>query len=469
MSLFSSLSSGATALNAQSYAIQIAGKNLANVNNADYARERVVFGTGGLVQTSIGAVSFDLAAKSVAQIRDAFLDQQVAKESSIRNALQTEQEALQRAQAGLGESVAATSGSDIATGSNSGLSAQLASFFDSFQSLAASPTDVGERQTLLQNAAILTDTFRQTDANLTQVQADLNAQIQSDTSDVNTLLNTIATLNGQIARFEGNQPGSAVDLRDQRQQAIEQLAAKLSFETRPATNGYGQIQIVAQDTGGNDVVLLDNTVVNNAVVFNGASLTAGGTALALASGSVKGALDARDGAIQTLRSNLDALAGQLVTSVNAAYNPGGATGDFFVAGGTTAGTIVLAAGLTTANLKASAGGNAGDNTVALAVANLASKSFSTAAGDAFDGTFIQFYSGAISDFGQVLSGLNARVDNQTAVENLVRSQRDSVSGVSLDEETTDLMKYQRSFQATSRFINVIDGLLEQVVNRLGAT
>ena len=79
----------------------------------------------------------------------------------------------------------------------------------------------------------------------------------------------------------------------------------------------------------------------------------------------------------------------------------------------------------------------------------------------------QFYSGTISSFGQDLTGLNSRVDNQTTVETLVRTQRDSVSGVNLDEETTDLMKYQRSFQATSRFINVIDGLLDLVVNKLG--
>jgi flagellar hook-associated protein 1 FlgK len=469
MSLFSSLSSGASALDAQSYALQIAGKNLANVNNSGYARERVVFGTGGMVQTAIGAVSFDLQAKSVTQLRDAFLDQQVAKEISISSALQAQQQAMQRAQAGLGENVSSASDASSASGSGTGLSAQLASFFDSFQSLAANPTSVGERQTLLQNAAILADKFQQTDTRLAQVQTDLNAQVQSDVSEIGTLLGTIANLNGQIARFEANQPGSAVDLRDQREQAVVQLAAKMSFETRPATNGSGQIQIVAKDTGGGDVVLVDGIAVTNSVAFNGTNLTAGAsaTALALDGGSIKGALDARDGGIQSLRDSLDSLASQLVTSVNAAYNPTGLTGDFFTAGGVTAGTISLDPGLTVANLKASDGGAAGDNAIALAVANLANQSFSTGAGDAIDGTMTQFYSGTISSFGQDLTGLNSRVDNQTTVENLVRTQRDSVSGVNLDEETTDLMKYQRSFQATSRFINVIDGLLDLVVNRLG--
>jgi flagellar hook-associated protein 1 FlgK len=168
-----------------------------------------------------------------------------------------------------------------------------------------------------------------------------------------------------------------------------------------------------------------------------------------------------------LRNSLDSLASQLVTSVNAAYNPTGLTGDFFTAGGTTGGTISLDSGLSVTTLKASDGGAAGDNTIALAVSNVANQSFSTGSGDAIDGTMTQFYSGTISSFGQDLTGLNSRVDNQTTVETLVRTQRDSVSGVNLDEETTDLMKYQRSFQATSRFINVIDGLLDLVVNKLG--
>ncbi len=469
MSLLSSLNAGATALDAQSYALEITGKNVANVNNPDYARERVVLGTGGMETTSIGTVSFDVMAKSVTQVRDAFLDQQVAQESSITNSLQTQQQALERAQAGLGESInqAASSSGTGATTSSTDLSSQISSFFNGFQSLASNPTDVGDRQTLLEQASILTDNFHQIDGNLAQVQSDLTAQAQSDTQTVNTLLSTIATLNGQIARFEANNPGSAVDLRDQRQQAIEQLAAKMSFTTQTATNGNGQIKVVAQDSSGNDVALVDGATVTNPVSFDGTNLNAGGSVLAQSGGSISGAVTARDGTIQTLRNNLDALAGQLVTSVNAAYNPTGTTGNFFTAGGTTAATIAVDPSVTVTNLKASDGGAAGDNTIALAVANLANQSFSTAGGDAIDGTFTQFYAGTVSSFGEALSGLNTQVTNQTAVQNLVQSQRDSVSGVNLDEETTNLMLYQRAFEASSRFVTVIDSLLDTVVNKLG--
>ena len=59
------------------------------------------------------------------------------------------------------------------------------------------------------------------------------------------------------------------------------------------------------------------------------------------------------------------------------------------------------------------------------------------------------------------------MDDQDNIERLVRSQRDTISGVSLDEEMADLMKYQRAFQASSRVFGVVDELLDLVVNRLG--
>ena len=118
-------------------------------------------------------------------------------------------------------------------------------------------------------------------------------------------------------------------------------------------------------------------------------------------------------------------------------------------------------------MKASDGGPAGDNTVALAVAQLGSRAFATSSSDSIDGTFGGFFSQSVSKLGQALSGANARVDDQANIERLVRSQRDALSGVSLDEEMADLMKYQRAFQASSRVFQTVDDLLDVVVNRLG--
>lgn len=459
--LFASLNASVKALTAHSRAIETAGKNLANVNNASYARQRVVYGDRGTVETPFGAQSLGLEVLAIQQVRDSLIDRQVQRELSLGGYYSAEQSAYQRAQAALGETI------NRASDTNTGIGAAMDDLFASFQSLASRPTDSGERASLIQRASILTDRFQLADTRLAQVQSDLDAQIGTDVSDVNRLLQTIADLNTQIGRFEVVQPGSAVDLRDQRQARVEELAAKINFNV--VEGGSGQLNIVVKDDGGADVVLLDRGTVTGPLAFDGTGLTAGSptATLALSSGSIQGALAARDGAVQDLRDDLDRLANQIVTAVNAAYNPSGLTGDFFNAAGLTAGTIALDSTLTATNLKTSDGGAAGDNTVALAVAALASQKFTTAGGAAFDGTFGGFYSQTVASLGQALAGANARAEDQAAITALVRGQRASVSGVSLDEELADLTRFQRAFQASSRVFSIIDNLLDEVVNRLG--
>ena len=466
--LFASLNSSVQALTAQSRALEISGKNLANVNNTSYSRQRVQFGDLGTVMTAQGPESMGIQALSVQQLRDALLDGQVMNEASLSSYYQTLQTAYQRAQAGLGQTVASPTAADTTTTtSDTGIGAALDDVFNAFQSFAASPTDTGLRQALIQKTSILSDRMQLTDTRLAQVQSDLNTQIASDVTSVNGMLQNIADLNRQIGRLEINNPGAAVDLRDQRQSLLEQLAAKLPITATEVPGG--QVQVSAKDASGSPVVLVNLASVTGPVTFSGTQLSAGSPATVLApnAGSIQGAIAARDGAIQGLRDNLNKLASQLVTSVNAAYNPTGSTGDFFAASGTTAAAFRLDPSVTAANLKASDGGPAGDNTIAQAIAQLANHSFSVSGGDSFDGTFGGFYASSVSSLGQSLASANSQVTNQSNIETLVRSQRDSVSGVSLDEELANLQKYQRAFQASSRVFTVIDNLLDEVVNQLG--
>lgn len=474
--LFGSLNNTVSALSAHSRSIETAGKNLANVNNTEYARQRVIYGDRGTVVTPQGAYSMGLEAMGVEQLRDALLDSQVVREGSLTAYYQAQQSAYQRAQAALGQSVA-SAGKTASTSSSTtdtGIGAALDDLFNAFQSFASDPTDTGVRQSLVQTATILTDRLQIADSRLNQVQTDLYAQITSDVGEANRLLETIADLNDQIARFETNRPGSAVDLRDQRQAALENLAAFLPIDV--VEDSTGKVIVSGRDGLGAAVALVDDDGITGAVTFDSsttpATIKAGNpaTVLGLTSGSIQGSLSAHDGTVKTLRGQLTLLAQQLVSSVNAVYNPGGTSTDFFddsVA--VTAGNIRLDSSLTAANLRASSGGAAGDNAVAVAIANLATKKFSTttATPDLIDGTFSGYYAGAVSGLGQSVAGANARLEDQEAIESLVRSQRDAVSGVSLDEELADLMKYQRAFQASSRVFQTIDQLLEVVVTQLG--
>ncbi len=469
--LFGSLTQSVQALSAHSRAIETAGRNLANVNNPSYARQRVLYADRGTVVTPNGAQSLGLEAKSIQQIRDSLLDAQVVREVGLSASLNAQNTTLLNAQAALGESIDRASGTEGTTDSAYGLSASITDFFNAFQSFAARPTDQGERQNLVQQAEIMTERFNETDRRLAQIQTDVDSEVATDVDDINRLLSSIGELNAQIGRIEINNPGSAADLRDQRQARIEELAGKMSIETAPNATETGQVDVFVRDASGNPVVLVSLATVVNPVAYDGAQLTAGASAtpIALSGGSVSGLLTARDGAVQTLRDGIDALANQLASAVNAAYNPTGVSGDFFtITPSSGAATLSLNSSITATSLKASETGGAADNTQALAVAELVTKKFSTASGDAINGTITQHYTSVVSDLGRAVSGVQSRLEDQSNIETLVLNQRQAVSGVSIDEEMADMLKFQRAFEAASRVVNIIDGLLDIVVNRLGA-
>jgi len=472
--LFGNLSNSVKALNAQSYGIETAGRNLANVNTTGYSRQRVSLGDRGTYMGTLGPESLGLEALGVTQLRDTLLDSQVGREVSLTSYYSTQQSGLQMAQAGLGQSISSASASGSVTG---GIAEAMTNFFTAFESYAAKPSDTGERQTLITHSQILAETIQQVDTRLAQVQSDMGTRIGQDVNTANTLLKNIAELNLQINSLEQNAPGSAVDLRDARQLKLESLAKLMNFETRAQPGYPSQVQVYTKDSGGAEIDLVNmnssvtltyDTVANSVTTTHITGPSTGSAAtVAVTSGSIKGSFDVKDADVASARTKLDALANQLVTSVNGVYSAAGSSINFFVPAGTTAATITVSS--FTATDRLAGVGSMGDNSIALAVGDLSSQAFSTsgAPADAIDGTFSQFYNSIVNDVGQSLDGANTRLANQQVIEKMVRSQRDAVSGVSLDEELADLMKYQRAFQAASRVVNTIDSLLDTIVNQMG--
>lgn len=322
----------------------------------------------------------------------------------------------------------------------------------------------------VQTAKTMTERFQFSNDRLAEVQADLTNQVSNDVDKANVLLTTIKELNLMIATQESKTGTKALTLRDQRQARVEDLAQVMNFKTTTLPDAPNQIQITATSASGVDTVILSGGTTLETLAFAGATLrvVSSNTALTLTGGSTKGHLTARDGALQTLRNSLNLLAKQMVTSVNAAYNPSGTGQNFFDPAGTNASSIQLASGLTGLNVRASvAGGAAGDSSVAQAISKLDIRSFSSTSGDAINGTMGESYSAAISLFSYSLSQSRMNHENQTGVLNIVRGQRESMSGVSLDEEAAELMKFQRAYQASARVISVVDQMLDIVVNSLG--
>src|SRR5688500_16877061 len=135
--LYASINATVRALSAQRRAIEITGKNLANVNNTEYARQRVRFGDRGTVITPQGAESLGLEALGVEQVRDSLLDRQVMREIALQSSYETQQSGYQRAQAGLGQSIDRSQAAGDVNGSGgSGVGGAIDGFFNAFQSFA---------------------------------------------------------------------------------------------------------------------------------------------------------------------------------------------------------------------------------------------------------------------------------------------------------------------------------------------
>lgn len=393
--LYDVLRMGLSSLRAQSRAIETVGRNMANVNNPTYSRQRVIF--GDVSPTGSASVGVDVI--EVQQVRDV-LDRQLVREKSGSAALEAETAAYERGEAAMGETISSVNDPSLAatTGGNS-LTNAMAGFFGAARQLSVDPTNSTQKQMFVQTAKTMTERFQFSNDRLAEVQADLTNQVSNDVDKANVLLTTIKELNLMIATQESKTGTKALTLRDQRQARVEDLAQVMNFKTTTLPDAPNQIQITATSASGVDTVILSGGTTLETLAFAGAALrvVSSNTALTLTGGSTKGHLTARDGALQTLRNSLNLLAKQMVTSVNAAYNPSGTGQNFFDPAGTNASSIQLASGLTGLNVRASvAGGAAGDSSVAQAISKLDIRSFSSTSGDAINGTMGESYSAAIS-------------------------------------------------------------------------
>ena len=631
--LIGSLQNSSGALRVHSKGLEVAGKNLANINSRGYSKERVEIGDRGSIDTGIATESMGVEAMGLRQNRDSLLDKSVMREITSTSSLEAAKKVLESAETALGQFLDRTKDStsiqNAPSASGGGISDAITDFFNAWESFSVKPNDVGEKQLLIAKAQILAEKINATDKRLVQVQTDADAQLKTDVGVVNGLLTEIAKTNEYIAKAELVKPFSAVDLRDQRQAKLEELAQYIDVTFEPIVpDGLGQISVKSGNVeliNGKNVFgafeydadpakrqfgfnFIENnktftvtsgltlgelklpkggypssplptiTVLGNngtgsgavvePVVQNGkitsftvkdagqgytTPLTINISAPAdvqysssspIATGKLRAQQEAAADDVQKTRDQIKDLAIQLKQEVNNTYNANGGTGSFFT-------FSITSTGLLNFQFDASVSptaGNAGGNKRALEVAELGShiepvstkKVLSTSTNHAlvdgetvtigadpkeykvevlsdksfmlrsdhfpatsppsyeytvpsgfldirrsgtpnpvasvlaagirtldFQGSFASNFNKTVTILAQELNTTNIRLEDQQLSQEMAVNNRDQFSGVSQDEEMTDMMKFQRSFQASARHVNVIDTLLEQVVNRLG--
>ncbi len=469
LGLFGVLNMGARSMGVQRAGVEVAGQNLANVSNPAYARQRVAISTSITVQSEVGPQGTGSEVTNITSMRNSILDNQIQAEASSHGMLQAKQTALQYAQAALGTQIdRMASGAEGATaaqgvGGGHSLADSMGEFFNAFQSLSSNPTSMAERQTLMMKAESLASQFRQLDSRLGELSNQLNRTIESDVLMVNRTLTNIASLNDKITRMEAISGGTANDLRDMRQAQIEELAKYVKVDLSNGSGGAINVAI-----GGADVIT-NNQVVEGVETYSIGSNTyiraaGSGSPLSLTSGSIQGTIQARDVVVGDIRTSMNSIANTLMAQVNSIHRGGfglsGTTGEDFFAGSTAGDITVRSVLVNDPSLIQASGvnGATGDNQVALALAQLSQGKFISGQ------TLMQAYSQTVAAFGQELSTVNNDLANQDTVDNMLHAQRDSIGGVSLDEEMTDLTRFQKAFQASARLITTVDEMLDTLVN-----
>ena len=466
-SLLSGLEVARQALQAQQYGLDVTQNNIANVNTSGYARQRVTFTPGEPLEQIGYQASEGVRVDSVQSARSSFLDYRVNQELSQQSQLDASSSALQQVESLFNEN------------SNSGLQSSISNFFNSFSSLANTPEDASLRQQVLANGQAMGTQFKQTYEQLQSIQQSVDGQVADTVNQINTLSSSIAQLNVAVASSRGSDSNEN-SLRDQRQQLVDQLGGLVDISycednagNLTITTRQGAL-LVAGNTSNSWHTVKSPTSGNLLAVYSGnTDITS-----TIQSGTLGGLLDVRDSKVTSYLSSLDNMAAGIISQVNAQHAKGADLngdpgGNFLVpfvqpAPGSNEGAaraISVAISDPDKIAAGEVGAGTGSNTNAKLLADIQNQPLLP--GDS--ASLNQHYQNLIFTIG---------LDTQTAVDGLstqnqvltqLQNQRDSVSGVSLDDEAVNVLRYQKAYEANCQVISVLDTLTGDLMQMFGGS
>ncbi len=456
MSLASILSIARSALVAQQRTIDTISHNIANASTPGYTRQETPLGSSDPLRTPQGAVGTGVTIEAARRMRDSFLDTTFRQESGLQGQYSATRDLLGQVQQVLGEP------------GTSGLSTSLGAFFDAFSQLATDPGNATNRFVTRQTAQSLVQRFRSLDGALSQTAQNASAQLQDKVSQSNQLLQQVVDLNGQILAAKGS--GGIPDLEDRRDVALDKLSTLLGIRTVAYQDGT--VGVIAGDTVVADGAGHQTLTVSPVGSGYGVTLGGSSTVVQLSGGEVKALTDFTQTTVPGIRSQLDQLAGAIVSSINTLHQGGTVSGStppvtgvpLFDPAGVTAGSIDLSAQVkaSASNIVTGTTGQAGDGTIALQIAQLRQTQLTALGGLSAP----EFYTGVVSAIGGLGQTAEQSATAQgTLVANL-DAQRSSADGVNTDEEMIALIKGQQAYSAAARIITVADDMMQDLLRMI---
>ena len=451
--------SGMAASQAQ---IAATAQNVTNAQTPGYSRQRVTLTAGIPLHLPQGSFGTGVLVYSVDRMRNEMMDTGYRRDTSAAAFSEERRDALGAVEGVLGEP------------SDTGLASSLEQLWSAFSDLSTNPTSSAARGVVRQRAAQVSAQLNQFGNQIADAQVVARTRLLESAGRVNTLASQVAEINARIvaAEAEGKQ---APDMRDQRDSKIDELASLIGATSYPQADGSVNVNI-----GGDSLVdganfkkvriqatLNDPTKLGVAIGEN-----AGGGApvetMYQLGGQMAGTLDSYNTILPSSLTTLDGVAAALVSATNTAHANGfvGTTpaGNFFDPARTTARTIRLDASIVAnvANIAASGiSGEPGDNSVAIAMSRLRETPV------AINGQMASISEGYRTVVASIATSVNGAQGTATAARTLATqsdTRRESIKGVSIDEEMVNLMKFQQSYAAAARLVSVVDEISNTLIN-----
>lgn len=454
---------GLRAMNAARLGMQIAGDNISHAQTPGYVRRRLELTSGFPVRVQGGLLDSGVEVQRVRRMEDRFLQAHLERELGSLGESDERLRGLRDVEGIFGDLDAP------------GLASSLEGFFSSFNQLAPQPESAAQRRTALAAADSLARELRGAAGRLADQRRSENQAVEFMVGQVNALADQLATLNQEIhaAEVDG---GTAAPLRDERTRIVEQLTELTGGTGIPGPNG----KVAFQLPGGPTLVTGEDprSVALHLQISRDASgiarILAGPQATdvtaRLRTGRLGGLLRVRDEAITAQISDLNSIASDLATRVNALTTgardlDGNAGGPLFGSSGPApidASNIQISAAIFADPdlLAVSSSGAPGDGSVATAIGSLR-EAASAALGGKTSGAFL---AESLSRLGGDIARTDVARNVSVELSDGLKDRREAVSGVSLDEEAMELMRNQQAYEAAARFLGVINQVTQSAIN-----
>lgn len=458
MGITSILNIARSALFAQQTSLQVLSNNIANVNTKGYARQEAVLTEADAVMTESGLLmGGGVRIEKITSYYDRFLEFSVARQYNAMEEQKTYEKFFTRIESVLDEN-------------NTQLTSNITAFFNSWQSLSADPLSTVARADVAMKASNLSQSIRSTYSELKTLQIETDNNVANEVTRINSLLASIAALNQKT--YESSSSGSEnASFDSQRLVMLQELSGKLDLQYFQDENGGLTVMTgdgkLLVEKGISYELSAEKTGADNFyhVYWKGNSVYSIDITDTIRGGTLKSLADLRDTQLTSFIDDINDLAQSIMTEVNtvhvAGYNAGGTTGVNFFENM----TQDYAANLDLSDeIKAdvnyiavtSSASNMSNNDIALALADLGSADV-TIGGQTT--TYVSYTASIASTVGNLSQNAQNLSEYHQNLMEMVSNQREGISGVSIDEEMSNLIKFQYAYQAAARLINTADTLM----------